>query len=127
MEMTVEQRTYFVRRLDEITKEKLEAKRTELFGDNPQGPQSPTWGEVFEAIRAGECTLKEDTVDLRRAYLNPDDVTWPRLEEIKAEYEANKAALAAYREQLQVERQKAMDAIMLDADAQQALATYAAV
>ena len=125
-QMTQEQRNYFLRRLDEIAQEKLEAKRTALGLDNG-GPQPPTWGEVFEAIKAGECTLKEDTVDLRRPYLNPQDVEWPRLAEIEAEYKANVEALDAYRKQLQVERKKATDAVMLDTTAQEALAAFQAV
>lgn len=110
--MTQEQRNYMIRRLDEITQDKLDAKRTEL-GLDGCGPQPPTWGEVFEAIRNGECTLKEETVDLRRPYLNPDDVTWPKLDEIKATYEANKQALQDYKATLAKERQKVMDKFML--------------
>lgn len=110
--MTQEQREYMIRRLDEISRDKLNAKRTELGLDNG-GPQPPTWGEVFEAIKNGECTLKEETVDLRRAYLNPEDVVWPKLDEIKAQFEANKQALKDYQAQLMTERQKVMDKFML--------------
>ena len=126
--MTQEQRNYMIRRLDEITQDKLDAKRKEL-GLDGCGPQPPTWGEVFEAIRTGECVLKEETVDLRRAYLNPDDVVWPKLDEIKATYEANKQALQEYREQLQRERQKVMDKFMLAGveGAAEALEAYAKV
>lgn len=124
--MTQEQRRYFINRLDEITQEKLAAKRTELGLDN-RGPQAPTWGEVFAAIKAGECVLKEGTVDLRRPYLNPEDVTWPELDNIKATYEANVQALQAYKATLQSERQKALDAVMLEGAAQAALTAYAAV
>lgn len=124
--MTQEQRNYMIRRLDEITQDKLDAKRKEL-GLDGCGPQPPTWGEVFEAIRAGECVLKEETVDLRRPYLNPDDVTWPKLEEIKATYEANKQALQAYKDTLAKERQKVMDKFILAGveGAAEALETFA--
>ena len=122
--MTQEQRRYFINRLDEITQEKLAAKRTEL-GLDGCGPQAPTWGQVFEAIKAGECVLKEDTVDLRRPYLNPEDVTWPELDNIKATYEANVKALQAYKVALEVERKKALDTVMLEGTAQAALAAYA--
>lgn len=110
--ITQEQRNYMMQRLDEITQDKLTAKRTEL-GLDAGHPQPPTWGEVFEAIKAGECVLKEETVDLRRPYLNPDDVEWPKLAEMKTTYEANKQALEDYREQLQRERKKVMDKFML--------------
>jgi hypothetical protein len=113
------QREYFIRRLNEITAEKLQAKAVELFG--PSGrPQQPTWGQVFEAIKAGEITLREDKVDYTGPYLNPQDVVWPAME-------AKKQALEAYRKQLAVERQKAEDAVMLDADAQKALTEFQGV
>jgi len=117
--MTTEQRDYFLRRLNEITQEKLCAKAKELFGETGR-PQQPTWGEVFAAIKAGELTLKEGTENNTRPYLNPDDVVWPAMEE-------KKAAMEAYRKQLEVERQKAQDAVMLDASAQEALSKYAAI
>lgn len=126
--MTNEQRNYMLQRLDEITQDKLEAKRTELSLDGC-GPKPPTWGEVFEAIRTGECTLKEETVYLRRPYLNPSDVNWPKLDEMKAEYEANVQALQDYKEQLQRERKKVMDKFMLAGveGAAEALEAYAKV
>lgn len=124
--LTAEQRRYFINRLDELTQEKLEAKRKEL-GLDGCGPQAPTWGEVFAAIKAGECVLKDETADLRRPYLNPDDVVWPKLDEIKAQYEANTQALRDYKVTLQSERQKAMDSVMLEGAAQAALTAYAAV
>ncbi len=114
MEQT--QREYFVRRLNEIAQEKIQNKAVELFG--PSGrPQQPTWGQVFEAIKAGEITLKEDKVDYTGPYLNPQDVVWPAME-------AKVAELEAYRKTVGVEKQKAMDACMLDADAQKALTDF---
>jgi hypothetical protein len=117
--MTAEQRNYFLDRLDEITAEKLQAKAVELFGATGR-PEQPTWGTVFEAIRAGEITLKEGTEDCTRAYLNPIDVVWPAMD-------AKREAMDAYRKQLAVEKQKAVDSVMLDGTAQTALADYAKV
>lgn len=114
MEQT--QREYFVRRLNEIAREKVQAKAVELYG--PAGrPEQPTWGMVFEGIRSGEITLKEDKVDYTGPYLNPQDVEWPAME-------AKVAELAAYRKTVEAEKQKAMDACMLDADAQKALTAF---
>jgi hypothetical protein len=111
MEQT--QREYFVRRLNEIAQEKVQAKAVELFG--PTGrPEQPTWGQVFEGIRSGEITLKEDKVDYTGPYLNPTDVVWPAME-------AKRDELTAYRKTVEAEKQKAMDACMLDTDAQKAL------
>lgn len=110
------QREYFVRRLNEIAEEKIQSKAQELFG--PTGrPQQPTWGMVFEGIRSGEITLKEDKVDYTGPYLNPQDVVWPAME-------AKVEALADYRKTVEAEKQRAMDACMLDADAQKALADF---
>jgi hypothetical protein len=116
-EMTTEQRAYFIRRMDEITAEKLQAKAVELFGASGR-PQQPTWGMVFEGIRSGEIVLKEDKVDYTGPYLNPSDVVWPAME-------AKTAELAAYKEQLATERKRAMDAVMLGNEAQAQLAAYA--
>lgn len=116
--MTTEQRDYFTRRLNEITQEKIKAKEVELFGEG--GMTQPTWGQVFAAIKAGEITLKEGAEDLTRPYLNPTDVNWPAMEE-------KKVALDTYRKVLEVERKKALDAVMLDGVAQEALANYANV
>jgi hypothetical protein len=114
--METEQRQYFIRRLNEIQQEKLEAKARELFG--PSGrPQQPTWGQVFEAIRAGEITLKPGTENEIRAYLNPSDVEWPAME-------SKKTALEEYRVRLQVERQQAEDSVMLDGVAQEVLTRF---
>jgi len=114
MEQT--QREYFVRRLNEIAQEKIQNKAQELFG--PSGrPQQPTWGQVFEGIRSGEITLKEDKVDYTGPYLNPTDVVWPAME-------AKVQALEAYRKTVAEEKQRAMDACMLDADAQKALTDF---
>jgi hypothetical protein len=114
MEQT--QRDYFVRRLNEIAEAKIRARAVELYG--PSGrPEQPTWGQVFEAIKAGEITLKEDKVDYTGPYLNPRDVVWPAME-------AKATAMEAYRVQVANEKQKAMDACMLDADAQKALAAF---
>ena len=111
--MEQNQREYFVRRLNEIAREKIQAKAVELFG--PTGrPQQPTWGMVFEGIKSGEITLKADKVDYTGPYLNPTDVEWPAME-------AKKAELEAYTKQVERERQSAEDRAMLDADAQKAL------
>ena len=118
MEMTIEQRNYFLRRLNEITQEKLRAKEVELFGEG--GMNQPTWGQVFEAIKAGEITLKEGCEDLTRPYLNPSDVNWPAME-------AKKQALCDYKGLLDIERQRAEDAVMLNDAATEALNKYAAV
>ncbi len=75
---------------------------------------------MFEAIKAGEITLKEDKVDYTGPYLNPSDVVWPAMEAKVAELEDYKDLVAA-------EKQKAMDACMLDADAQKALAAFQAI
>ena len=110
------QREYFVSRLNEIAREKVEAKAVELFG--PTGrPQQPTWGMVFEGIRSGEITLKADKLDYTGPYLNPSDVEWPAME-------AKSAELEAYRKTVAAEKQKALDACMLDADAQKALTQF---
>ncbi len=113
------QREYFVRRLNEIAQEKAHARMVALFG--PTGrPQQPTWGMVFEGIKSGEITLKEDKVDYTGPYLNPQDVVWPAMEAKIAEAEA-------YRKTVAQEKQRALDACMLDADAQAALAKFAEV
>ena len=114
--MEAQAREYFVRRLNEIAQEKVQAKAVELFG--PTGrPQQPTWGMVFEGIKSGEITLKADKVDYTGPYLNPTDVEWPAME-------AKQAELEAYRETIRVEKQKAMDAVYLDTTAQEALAAF---
>ena len=114
--MEATQREYFVRRLNEIAAEKVKAKAVELFG--PAGrPEQPTWGQVFEAIRSGEITLKEDKVDYTGPYLNPSDVVWPAME-------AKKQALCDYQGVVNAEKQKAMDSVYLDADAQKALTDF---
>ena len=113
------QREYFVQRLNEIEQEKVQAKAVALFG--PTGrPQQPTWGMVFEGIRSGEITLKEDKVDYTGPYLNPSDVVWPAME-------AKTAELEAYRKTVAAEKQKAKDTVMLEGVAQEALATFAAL
>jgi hypothetical protein len=110
------QRDYFIRRLNEIASNKIQARAVELYG--PAGrPEQPTWGQVFEAIKAGEITLKEDKVDYTGPYLNPSDVVWPAME-------AKKVEMEAYRKQVEADKQKAMDAVMLDKDAQEALASF---
>ena len=114
--MEAQAREYFVRRLNEIAQEKVQAKAVELFG--PTGrPQQPTWGMVFEGIKSGEITLKADKVDYTGPYLNPQDVEWPAME-------AKQAELEAYRETIRVEKQKAMDAVYLDTTAQEALTAF---
>jgi len=117
--MEAQSKEYFVRRLNEVAQEKVQAKAVELFG--PTGrPQQPTWGMVFEGIRNGDITLKEDKVDYTGPYLNPTDVVWPAME-------AKSAELEAYRKTVAVEKQKAMDAVYLDAGAQEALKAFEAV
>jgi hypothetical protein len=113
------QREYFVRRLNEIAQEKVQARAVALFGATGR-PQQPTWGMVFEGIKSGEITLKADKVDYTGPYLNPQDVEWPAME-------AKVTELEAYRKTVAEERQRAMDACMLDADAQQALNKFAEV
>jgi hypothetical protein len=110
------QKDYFVRRLNEIAEAKIKAKAEALYG--PSGrPQQPTWGMVFEGIKSGEITLKADKVDYTGPYLNPQDVEWPAME-------AKQAELAAYKETVRVEKQKAMDAVMLDTAAVEALTAF---
>lgn len=114
--MQAEAREYFVRRVNEIATEKIHAKAVELFG--PTGrPQQPTWGMVFEGIRSGEITLKEDKQDYTGPYLNPTDVEWPAME-------AKKAELDAYRLKVTADKIRAIDSCMLDADAQKALTEF---
>jgi hypothetical protein len=110
------QRDYFIRRVNEIAQDKIRAKAVELYG--PAGrPEQPTWGMVFEGIKAGEITLKEDKVDYTGAYLNPSDVVWPAME-------AKRAEMDAYRQQVEADKQKAMDAVMLDRDTQAVLEQF---
>lgn len=114
--MEAQSKEYFVRRLNEVAQAKVQAKAVELFG--PTGrPQQPTWGMVFEGIKSGDITLKEDKVDYTGPYLNPSDVVWPAME-------AKTAELEAYRTEVAREKQKAMDACMLDAGAQEALSAF---
>ena len=94
-------------------------RSVELFG--PSGrPQQPTWGQVFEGIKNGEITLKAEKVDYTGPYLNPTDVEWPAME-------AKVAELAEYKATVATEKQKAMDAVYLDADAQKALKAFEAI
>lgn len=102
--MTTEQREYTIRRLDEITREKIAAKTKELFGEG--GPQQPTWGMVFEGIASGEITLKEEKRDYTGPYLNPQDVEWPAMD-------AKKQELEDFREELRVKRNVVQDELML--------------
>ena len=114
--METAQREYFIQRLNEEARDKVQAKAVELFG--PTGrPQQPTWGMVFEGIRSGEITLKEEKRDYTGPYLNPSDVVWPAME-------AKSAELDTYRKTVELERQRAEDSAMLDADAQQALTAF---
>jgi len=117
--MEAQSKEYFVRRLNEVAQTKVQTKAVELFG--PTGrPQQPTWGMVFEGIKSGDITLKADKVDYTGPYLNPSDVVWPAME-------AKTAELEAYRKTVAVEKQKAMDAVYLDAGAQEALKAFEAV
>lgn len=117
--MEQQSREYFVRRLNEEAQAKVQAKAVELFG--PSGrPQQPTWGQVFEGIKSGEITLKADKVDYTGPYLNPQDVEWPAME-------AKVEALEEYKNLVAYEKQKAMDAVYLDASAQEALKAFEAI
>jgi len=111
--ITNEQQTYLINRLNEVEREKLAAKSLELFGDNPHHPKAPTWGEVFAAIKAGELVLKEGTEDLTRPYMMPTDCEWPAFAQRIADYEANKVALAEYKDMLARQRKLIIDSIML--------------
>jgi hypothetical protein len=75
---------------------------------------------VFEGIKSGEITLKEDKVDYTGPYLNPTDVVWPAME-------AKVEALKEYKATIAKEKQRAMDAVYLDADAQKALSAFEAI
>ena len=75
---------------------------------------------VFAAIKSGEITLKEGMENETRPYLNPSDVHWPAME-------AKKQELCDYQGLLDRERQKAMDSVMLEGLAQEALNRYAEV
>ncbi len=117
--MEAQAREYFVQRINEIARAKVQAKAVELFG--PTGrPQQPTWGMVFEGIKSGEITLKADKVDYTGPYLNPQDVEWPAME-------AKKQALCDYQGTVDKEKQRALDAVYLDATAQEALAAFEAI
>jgi hypothetical protein len=117
--MEQQSREYFVGRLNEMAAEKIEARAVALFG--PAGrPQQPTWGMVFEGIKSGEITLREDKVNYTGAYLNPTDVVWPAME-------AKVAELAAYRVTVAQEKQAAMDAVMLEEGAKTALNKFALI
>jgi hypothetical protein len=117
--MEAQAREYFVRRLNEVAQEKVQAKAVELFGASGR-PEQPTWGQVFEGIKSGEITLKEDKVDYTGPYLNPTDVVWPAME-------AKVEALKEYKATIAKEKQRAMDAVYLDADAQKALSAFEAI
>ena len=117
--MEAQAREYFVRRLNEVAQEKVQAKAVELYGASGR-PEQPTWGMVFEGIKSGEITLKADKVDYTGPYLNPSDVEWPAME-------AKKAELEAYRKLVAAEKQRAMDAVYLDESAQEALKAFEAI
>ncbi len=117
--MEQQAREYFVRRLNEVAQAKVQAKAVELFGATGR-PEQPTWGQVFEGIKSGEITLKEDKVDYTGPYLNPTDVVWPAME-------AKVEALKAYKAKVAEEKQRAMDAVYLDTDAQKALKAFEAI
>ena len=117
--MEAQAREYFVRRLNEVAQEKVQAKAVELYGASGR-PEQPTWGMVFEGIKSGEITLKADKVDYTGPYLNPTDVEWPAME-------AKKTELEAYRKLVAAEKQKAMDAVYLDESAQEALKAFEAI
>jgi hypothetical protein len=103
--ITNEQRIHLEQRLAEITQEKLQAKRVELYGSAGR-PQSPTWKMVFDAIKAGEIILKEDAEELTRPFLMPDDVMWPAMEQKAKDLEA-------YADMLNREAQDVLDRFIL--------------
>lgn len=115
--MDQEQTFYFRRRLNELAAEKIRAREVELFG--PGGIHNGiTWGMVFAAIKAGEITLKEGTETLTRPYLMPTDVNWPELA-VKREL------LEQYRREVDADKQKALDAAVLPAEAGKLLRDFA--
>ena len=117
--MEAVEREYFVRRLNEEADAKIQAKRVALFG--PAGrPEQPTWGMVFEGIKNGDITLREDKVNYTGPYLNPSDVVWPAME-------AKQAELEDYITEIRHEKEIAMDAVMLNKDALAALAKFQAI
>lgn len=117
--MEQQAREYFIRRINEIAAEKMQAKAVELFG--PSGrPQQPTWGAIFDGIVKGEITLREDQRDNTRCFLNPEDVIWPAMD-------AKKQELCDYQGLINAEKQKALDAVYLTAEAQKALAAFQAI
>jgi hypothetical protein len=117
-ELSQEQRTHLNHRLFNIVDEKLTAKRKELFGEG--GPNTVTWGEMFEAIKNGDVTLKDDELDRTDAYLLSHHVTWPARE-------AKVKALADYQVELQAERQRIYDQFVFNnvAGVTDALAEFA--
>lgn len=117
MDMDRPQYDYLQRRLNEITEDKLTAKRTELFGEG--GSETAiTWGMVFAAIKSGEIELKEGQEKLTRPFLKPDDVNWPALQEKILE-------LNTYRDQLAQQRKTLEDSVVLNDQAYQVLTKYA--
>lgn len=111
------EKQYFLNRLNEVARERLQAKAIEIFG--PAGnAYRPTWGDVFEAIKNGEIVLKEGTESLTRPYLMPQDVEWPALQEKREAYDK-------YAKQVEQERVAAIDAAMLDNAALEALQKFA--
>jgi hypothetical protein len=113
--MTNEQRDYLVKRLNEITRDKVRAKELALYGAG--GATQPTWGQVFAAIKSGEIVLKQGTESLTRAYLMPTDVEWPALT-------AKATELEEYKDLLRIERQRIIDDLWLGGAAD-ALTDYA--
>jgi hypothetical protein len=105
--------SYFTQRVNQISRDLLEKRKVELFGDNPHGPRAPTWGDVFAAIRSGEIQLKEGTETLTRPYLMPQDVEWPGFERLKAEYEANVKRVDEYCKVLADLKDRAVDEVRL--------------
>jgi hypothetical protein len=104
-EINQDQINHLKRRLCEITGEKIQAKRIELYGASGR-PQSPTWGMVFDGIKAGEIVLKEEKRDYTGAYLNPQDVIWPAMEQKAKD-------LQAYEELLEREATAIIDRFVL--------------
>lgn len=99
-ELNETQRAHLQTRLHAIQRDKIAAKTKELFGQG--GPNQVTWGEMFEAIMAGEVKLKDDEWDRTDAYLLNHHVTWPARE-------AKVKALADYTAELKAESQAIYD------------------
>jgi hypothetical protein len=100
-ELSQEQRAHLNNRIADITADKINAKREELFGKGGN-EYTVTWGEMFAAIKAGDVELKEGEEGNTNAYLLPNQVQWPARK-------AKVAELKAYEEQVGKESQALYD------------------